>query len=188
MNLTDEQWSIVEPLLPKLPVHRHGGRPQADRRDVLDGILWIMRTGAPWNELPLRFPSRQVCRLCMDEWCESGALCEVLLVLADDLEYRIGARVDDLPLLSPNCARDRASWWWQTILLLRSPDAAMVHELRPDSAAHIPERHGLIQRATNSLGRRRFSPRGSRHQMAESDRMQHNGSRHAVWTQLEHPT
>ena len=43
-QLTDEQWSIVEPLIPKK--HAHTGRPPADARQMLDGIMWILRTGA----------------------------------------------------------------------------------------------------------------------------------------------
>ena len=52
-QLTDEQWSIVEPLIPKK--HARTGRPPADRRQMLDGIMWILRTGAPWRDLPDRF-------------------------------------------------------------------------------------------------------------------------------------
>jgi transposase len=51
MDLTDEQWEILEPLIPKPPRRDDGrGRPWRDPRDVLNGILWIVRTGAPWKE------------------------------------------------------------------------------------------------------------------------------------------
>ncbi len=57
MDLTDAQWRRLEPLLPKPRVRKDGrGRPWRDPRDVLTGILWIMRTGAPWHDLPPRHP------------------------------------------------------------------------------------------------------------------------------------
>jgi transposase len=52
MDLTDEQWEVLEPLIPEPPRREDGrGRPWRDPRDVLDGILWILRTGAPWKDL-----------------------------------------------------------------------------------------------------------------------------------------
>jgi transposase len=58
MDLTDEQWAVVAPLLPRPRRRADGrGRPWRDPRDVLDGILWVLRTGAPWHDLPTRYPS-----------------------------------------------------------------------------------------------------------------------------------
>src|SRR4051794_20907036 len=51
-DLTDEQWHRLEPLLPEKP---HTGRPNEDHRQILNGILWIHRTGAPWRDLPRRY-------------------------------------------------------------------------------------------------------------------------------------
>ncbi len=48
-DLTDERWARIEPLLP--PPKRKGRRP-ADRRKMLNGILWILSTGAGWRDLP----------------------------------------------------------------------------------------------------------------------------------------
>ena len=55
MDLTDEQWEILKPLIPDPPRRADGkGRPWRDPRDVLNGILWVLRTGAPWRDLPER--------------------------------------------------------------------------------------------------------------------------------------
>jgi transposase len=60
MDLTEEQWEILEPLIPTPPRREDGrGRPWRDPRDVLNGILWILRTGAPWKDLPERYPPYQ---------------------------------------------------------------------------------------------------------------------------------
>jgi len=57
VDLTDEQWEILEPLIPDPPRREDGkGRPWRDPRDVLNGILWVLRTGAPWRDLPERYP------------------------------------------------------------------------------------------------------------------------------------
>ena len=53
MDLTEEQWQIVEPLIGPMPRRIDGrGRPWRSSRAVLDGILWILRTGAQWADLP----------------------------------------------------------------------------------------------------------------------------------------
>ena len=52
-DLTDEQWAVLDPLLPP-PQHR--GRPRADLREVLNGILYLNRTGCQWRLLPHEFP------------------------------------------------------------------------------------------------------------------------------------
>jgi transposase len=57
--LTDRQWKKIEPLLPKLRKGKRGGRPWADSRQVLEGILWIARSGARWQDLPSEYPSPQ---------------------------------------------------------------------------------------------------------------------------------
>ena len=51
-NLTDEQWALVAPLLPQRATT---GRPPKDHRQMLNGMLWILRTGAPWRDLPERY-------------------------------------------------------------------------------------------------------------------------------------
>ncbi len=59
-DLTDAQWERLQPLLP--PQRRGkgttGGRPSLDHRQIINGILWILRTGAPWADLPARYGKR----------------------------------------------------------------------------------------------------------------------------------
>lgn len=52
-ELTDEQWEQLKPLLP--PQQARTGRPNLDHRTILNGILWILKTGAPWRDLPERY-------------------------------------------------------------------------------------------------------------------------------------
>ncbi len=76
-DLTDLQWAILDDLIPEPP--RRGdkrGRPWRSRRSVLNGILWVLRTGAPWADLPERYPSYQTCLADSSNGC-GRASCEV---------------------------------------------------------------------------------------------------------------
>jgi transposase len=85
-DLTDEQWVLIGPFLPKLTRRRDGrGRPWRENRAVLNGILWILRTGAPWADLPSRYPSYQTCHRRFQQWVRAGVLRSILEVLAQAL-------------------------------------------------------------------------------------------------------
>ena len=91
MDLTEYQWQLLEPLLPVPPVREDGrGRPWRDPRDVLGGILWVLRTGAPWADLPKRYPPYQTCHRRFQAWVEAGVMEQVLHTLARDLKERGG--------------------------------------------------------------------------------------------------
>ena len=87
MDLTDEQWEVLEPLIPE-PPRRADGRPWRDAREVLNGILWVLRTGAPWHDLPDRYPPYQTCHRRFQRWVEEGVFWGILDILAEDLEER----------------------------------------------------------------------------------------------------
>ena len=84
-RLTDEQWSVLEPLFQE---ERTGaGRPQVhSNRAVLDGVLWVLRTGAAWSDLPERFPSSSTCYRGFSKWVKDGRLRKILETLARHLE------------------------------------------------------------------------------------------------------
>ena len=89
MDLTDEQWTVVQPLIPVPPKRADGrGRPRIDDRAILNGILWIMRTGAQWMDMPDRYPSYQTCHRRFQEWVKAGAFEEMLKALVNDLKER----------------------------------------------------------------------------------------------------
>ena len=67
-DLTDEEWSVIGPLLPK-----QGRGPQRkDDRQVLNGIFYILRTGAPWRDLPERYGPRTTVYNRYTRWGERG--------------------------------------------------------------------------------------------------------------------
>ena len=88
-DLTNAQWEILDNLIPQPTPRSDGrGRPWKDRRAVLNGILWILRTGAPWADVPDRYPSYQTCHRRFQQWVRSGVLKRVLEALALDLKAR----------------------------------------------------------------------------------------------------
>jgi len=85
MELTDAQWELLKSIVePKTPARRRG-RPWKDKRPVLEGVLWILRTGAQWAELPNKFPPYQTCHRRFQHWVRAGVLVELLRALAKDL-------------------------------------------------------------------------------------------------------
>ena len=71
-QLTDVQWFLIADLFPWHPPSRAGGRPAAPPRACLEGILWILRTGARWKDLPRSFPSYVTCWRRLRDWTGSG--------------------------------------------------------------------------------------------------------------------
>jgi transposase len=87
---TDAQWAILAPFIPVQP-RRAAGRGRAIKpvdRAVLKGVLWSLRTGAAWADLPERFPSGSTCFRQFSRWVKAGGMRKLLETLARDLEER----------------------------------------------------------------------------------------------------
>ena len=139
-ELNDEQWSLINPLFEKEPPVRTRGRPKRDNREVLNGILWILRSGARWCDLPDRFPPYQTCHRRFQQWVKSGKLREILETLAEDLRTRgeldlsecfidgtfIVAKKGAFVLERPSGAKVRNSWQWQMALVFLSPSTQIL--------------------------------------------------------------
>ena len=137
MDLTAKQWLVLEPLLPKPKVRKDGrGRPWRDPQDVLNGIMWVLRTGAPWADLPSRYPSWSTCYRRFRKWSGDGTLKKVLCALARDVTERGGLDLESfidgtyIPakkggLSSASAVLDvpPSSWSTQTALVFLSDSA-----------------------------------------------------------------
>jgi transposase len=89
-QLTDDQWFLIEDLFCWEPPSRRGGCPPIPPRAVLEALLWLLRNGGPWNNLPDSFPSESTCRRRLRKWTETGVLAEVwsrLVELSDELGW-----------------------------------------------------------------------------------------------------
>jgi len=126
--INNHQWKMLKTLLPKPKRSPKGGRPPADNREVLEGILWVLRTGARWQDLPNRYPSASTCWRRLRLWEEQGVWLDVwrkFLSMLDEkgaLDWQ-EAFIDGSfapakkggPLLGlPNGAKERSGWWWST--------------------------------------------------------------------------
>lgn len=142
MNLTDDQWALIEPLIPEVErvPRTTRGRPWRAPREVLDGVLWILRTGAQWQDLPERYPPYQTCHRRFQRWVREEVMEAILRELARDLKERgqldisecfidgtfVVAKKGALGWERPSGAKVRSSWQWQTALVFQSPYASQV--------------------------------------------------------------
>jgi transposase len=124
--LTDAQWETIRPLLAPVRRSRRGGRPRANAHKVLEGILWILRSGARWQDLPEEFPAPSTC--WRRDWEEQGIWLTIWRAFLAELNQREqldgsesfrdgsfapaekGARKSE----KPSGARARSGWWWST--------------------------------------------------------------------------
>ena len=84
-ELTDREWSIIEPLLPNKP----RGVPRVDDRRVLNGILWRFRTGSPWAEIPERYGPPTTCYNRFVRWRKAGVWDRLLGAVSTAFEGEI---------------------------------------------------------------------------------------------------
>jgi len=140
-QLTDEQWAILNPLIAE-PIRRDDrrGRPWRENREVLDGILWILRTGARWQDLPEHSPPYQTCHRRFQMWVRDGTLKSILETLAEDLRTRgeldlsecfidgtfVSAKKGASELERPSGAKALQEWQWQTALVFLSPSTPIL--------------------------------------------------------------
>jgi transposase len=85
--VSDELWEIVEPLLPEEPPKPQGGRPRVDDRAALTGIVFVLKSGIPWEMLPQEMGcgSGVTCWRRLKEWQEAGVWERLLQALLDRL-------------------------------------------------------------------------------------------------------
>ena len=123
--LTDAQWAKIGPLLPNLTSK---GRPWKDNRDTLEGILWVLKTGARWRDLPRGFPSPVTCWRRLSRWENDGTWETVWHAFLSELDRKgwlnweesfadatfAPAKKGATEWASPNGERGRSAWWWWT--------------------------------------------------------------------------
>src|ERR671912_2003370 len=85
--VSDELWKFVEPLLPEEPPKPKGGRPRLDDRATLTGIIFVLKSGIPWEMLPQEMGcgSGVTCWRRLKEWHEAGVWEKLHRVLLDRL-------------------------------------------------------------------------------------------------------
>lgn len=127
-ELTDEQWNKIEPLLPKPKASKQGGRKPIDDRRCFEGILWVLRSGARWKDLPATYPSPSTCWRRLRDWEEQDVWLTVWRAFLGELDEQgrlsweetfgdgtfAPAKKGGETSAKPNGERVQSSWWWQT--------------------------------------------------------------------------
>jgi transposase len=135
MDLSNLQWAILEPTFRPRRRPDGRGRPWTEARAVLNGVLWVLRTGAPWHDLPRRYPPYQTCHRRFQQWQRSGRLDRLLQRLAEDLRDRgkidlseafvdatfAGAKKGALLLALLDAVKGAKSWRSATAMVFLSP-------------------------------------------------------------------
>jgi transposase len=126
--LSDSQWQKIQPLLPRLK-RRKRGRPLKDNRCVLEAILWILKTGARWRDLPKDFGvSSSVAWKRLRAWEQQGAWLRLWRAFLAELDERgkldwqesfldgsfAAAKKGATESAKPSVGRARSGWWWST--------------------------------------------------------------------------
>src|SRR2546426_11168437 len=126
--LTEAQCKKIAPLLPKPRKHLQDGRPWIENRRVLEGILWILRSGARWQDLPEKYPHPSTCWRRLRDWEEQGVWLNIWRAFLSELNERkqlqwsasfldgsfAPAKKGALEPEKPSGARARSGWWWST--------------------------------------------------------------------------
>jgi transposase len=85
-ELSDEQWERLQPLLP--PIKPWSGRPNLDHRQILNALLWLAKTGAPWRDLPERYGKWQTVYSRFRRWQRAGLWDRILQALQTEADAR----------------------------------------------------------------------------------------------------
>ena len=134
-ELNEEQWKLVEPVLRPSRRADNRGRPWQDTRAVLNGVLWVLGTGAQWAEMPEKYPPYQTCHRRFQQWVRSGKLEAALQLLARLLHEQGKLNLDEafvdatfasakkgaLPLAQRAGARARRSSLSPLVTVFHSP-------------------------------------------------------------------
>ncbi len=162
MKLTNAQWATIEAVIPEQKRGPNGsGRPAQPARAVLNGILWVLRTGAPWADLPSQYPSYQTCHRRFQSWVKAGVFVKILQSLWDDLVERGGinnleafidgtyvpAKKGDHVLGFRGLARRPNSWQSQTEMVFLSLSLLLQET---DTMLLSPNEHSTLRSWMNS--------------------------------------
>src|SRR4051812_12209686 len=89
MELTSEQWKRIRPYLSTRKRRADGkGRPRLNDRTIFEGVVWVLHTGARWEDIPARLGSRATCHRRFQQWCRDGSFQRAWGALMRTLDRR----------------------------------------------------------------------------------------------------
>ena len=87
-ELTDEEWVRIKPYIPEEQETGSRGRPSKDSRQMLNGIYWVLRSGAAWRDLPERYGPWQTVYKRFMKWSKAGVFAKIFSDLAADADMQ----------------------------------------------------------------------------------------------------
>jgi len=127
--LSEDQWKILEPMFPEPKRRKDGrGRPWSSNRECLQGILWVLRSGARWRDMPWSYPDGSTCWRRLRSWEERGVWLRAWQKLLSMLDQRglldweeafldatfVTAKKGARQSAKPVAGKVRSAWWWST--------------------------------------------------------------------------
>jgi transposase len=85
-ELSDPQWARIAPLFPQGPRSGAVGRPPSDHRPIVNGVLWVLHSGAPWRDLPECYGPWQTVFSRFNGWRRDGTWVRIITSLLDELD------------------------------------------------------------------------------------------------------
>lgn len=161
MKLTSKQWDFVQEFIPAPQSKTERGRPRQDDRKILEGILWILKTGCRWKDLPKDYPPYQTCHRRFQSWIKQGVMRAITQALVRHLQKEggidltetyidatfVGAKKGALKLEKPSREKAPKSWPLQTAGLFLSPYMLRVlHHMR---VSLLEQRFGTVIHETS---------------------------------------
>ena len=122
----EEQWIRHEPWWPKSKPSAKGRRKPRGNREVFEGIIWLLRSGARWNDLPDRYPSASICWPRLQQWEEQGVWLKIWPKFLSELDQQgqldwaetfaagsfVWAKKEAQALERVKADRGQSGWWW----------------------------------------------------------------------------
>jgi transposase len=121
-QVSDDLWERIEPLLPNYKRSRKGGRPRLPLRDVVAGILYVLRTGCQWKAMPAQFGSGSAIHTYFQEWVRRGVF--------EKLWREALAEYEDL---------EGIDWQWQSLdgAMTKAPLGGEKNREKPDRSRQV---------------------------------------------------
>src|SRR5262245_36885337 len=88
IRVSDMEWEIMQQHLSWDAPAKNPGRPRANARAVIEGILWILVSGSRWKDLPCEYPAKSTCHKYFQRWARDGSLDRIRRALVNDLNRR----------------------------------------------------------------------------------------------------
>jgi transposase len=143
-RIPDELWERIAPLLPAYRKSKKGGRPRAEPRRLLDGILYVLRTGCQWKEVPREFGAASTLHQYFQEWAEGGVFFQL---------WSVALREYD--------ALEGIEWGWQSLdgAMTKAPLGGEKNRPQSDGPRQARDQafpaYGWRRRSPGRRGRRR---------------------------------